>query len=298
MSSITTPAEPSTCITPKDRCHFRWSCKARFSGGATSLRGFADAILRGLRLEPVALAGHCLDELRRAPVVAELHSQLADVTVDDVALDLELAAPDARQELLAAQHRARVCREQVEQGLLDRSERKVLIADTDPLFDEVDLETVQPDLGHEGDLDAVDASHERVRPCDDLIEREGHLDDVVDPPLERTQFERGVALSGEREDRDRRHRLLAVEQVDEIWVDVEVDKGELRLPFADQLAAFGRIDSPPGLVEPVLKRQRDEVADGLAHDDQDPGSRTSFTPLALPPDCRHSSGVRAYGDES
>src|SRR2546428_5122540 len=105
---------------------------ARFSGGATSLRGFADAILRGLRLEPVALAGHCLDELRRAPVVAELHSQLADVTVDNVALDLELAAPDARQELLAAQHRARVCREQVEQRLLDRGERKVLIADTDP----------------------------------------------------------------------------------------------------------------------------------------------------------------------
>src|SRR2546421_53701 len=84
--------------------------------------------------------------------------------------------------------------------------------------------------------------------------------------------------------------LLAVEHVDEIWVDVEVDEGELRLPLADQLATLIRIDGPPGLVAPVLKRQRDEIADGLAHDDQDPGSRTSFTLLALPFGCRHSSG--------
>ena len=67
---------------------------------------------------------------------------------------------------------------------------------------------------------------------------------------------------------------------------------------AYQLATLIRIDGPPGLVAPVLKRQRDEIADGLAHDDQDPGSRTSFTLLALSFGCRHSSGVRANCDES
>src|SRR2546428_12351580 len=70
---------------------------ARFSGGATSLRGLVAAIRRGLRLEPVALAGHCLDELRRAPVVAELHPQLADVAVDDGGLALRLPPPQGRE---------------------------------------------------------------------------------------------------------------------------------------------------------------------------------------------------------
>src|SRR2546428_11544750 len=77
---------------------------ARFSGGATSLRGLVAAIRRGLRLEPVALAGHCLDELRRAPVVAELHPQLADVAGAGVGLRLLLAPPPPPEELPAAPH--------------------------------------------------------------------------------------------------------------------------------------------------------------------------------------------------
>src|SRR6267143_5257621 len=120
----TAPAVRSTFNTPERHMSFPMVIQdAGFSGGATSLRGFGAAIRCGLRLKSVALPGHCLDEPRRAPVIAKLHPQLADVTVDDVALDLELAAPDARQELLAAQHVARVRREQVEQGLLDRCER-------------------------------------------------------------------------------------------------------------------------------------------------------------------------------
>ena len=59
------------------------------------------ALLRGcaqarLRFEPVASPRHRLDVSGRAPLVTQPHAQLADVTVDDVAFDLELTAPDRR----------------------------------------------------------------------------------------------------------------------------------------------------------------------------------------------------------
>src|SRR5438445_2779572 len=78
-----------------------------------------------LRLEAVALAGHRLDEMRVAPAVAELYAKLADVAVDDVALDLEVLTPDAVEDELPAQRLPGTGREGGEQGLWDRAEREL-----------------------------------------------------------------------------------------------------------------------------------------------------------------------------
>src|SRR5207247_4191560 len=63
-------------------------------------------------------------------------------------------------------------------------------ADADALFDEVDLEAIEVDLGHDRDGDPVGSSHEGERAGDDLIEREGDLEDVVGPALVRSEERR------------------------------------------------------------------------------------------------------------
>src|SRR5512132_3950218 len=132
-------------------------------------------------LEAVAAGRDGLDVARGAPVVTELHPQLADVPVDHVAFDLEGRAPDALQERLAGQDLARVRREDVEQGLLDRRELERFSAvELDGLLDEVDLDlATKPDLRHELRGDAARPADERVRASDDLVQRERDLNDVV-----------------------------------------------------------------------------------------------------------------------
>src|SRR5438270_12745142 len=97
-----------------------------------------------LLLKPVSATGNGHDITRRPPLVAELHAQLPDVTVDDVALDLELTAPDRREQIFAAQGFARVRGEEIEKRLLDRSELKVAARNAYALFNEVHLKTVEP----------------------------------------------------------------------------------------------------------------------------------------------------------
>src|ERR671936_2562412 len=105
----------------------------------------------GRFLGPIAVppSGHRFDESWTAPVVAELHAKLADVPVDDVALDLEFASPDARDEVLSAEHLARVRGEEVEECLLNGREREIVAGHPHALFHEVHLERVQLDLRYE-----------------------------------------------------------------------------------------------------------------------------------------------------
>src|SRR5439155_3279830 len=191
-----------------------------------------------LSAESVALTGYRLDELWRTPVVTKLHAKLANVAINDIALDLELAAPDAREQLLAAQDFPRVGCEQVQEGLLDRRERKILATDPDALLDQIDLEGAEADLRDQRDAHVVGAAHEREWPGDDLIERERHLDDVVRATLERAQLHGRVAFSRERKDRDVPMGQATAEQVDEPLVEVEIDQREVGVPVADHVAAF------------------------------------------------------------
>src|SRR2546430_10264863 len=133
-----------------------------------------------LRLVAVALAGHRLDEMRVAPAVAELYAKLADVAVDDVALDLEVLAPDAVEDELPAQRLPGTGREEVEQGLLERAELELARPDLQFPLEEIDLDAVEADRRHEADRDPVGAAEERERAGHDLIECERDLEDVVD----------------------------------------------------------------------------------------------------------------------
>src|SRR3989454_805804 len=190
-----TTSTPSS--TPRTRpvitaLHTRADCVAALLGGVAHA---------GLGLEPIARPGDCLDETRRAPLVPELHPQLADVTIDDVALDLEFAPPDAGKEVFPAQCPSGVGGEEIEKSLLDRSELKVAAADGDALFDQVDLESIESDLWHDRDGEPMGSSQEREWAGDDLIQRERDLDDVVHAALVGAQFQRGVPPTREREDR-------------------------------------------------------------------------------------------------
>src|SRR5712691_9027067 len=78
---------------------------------AALLRGVAQA---RLGLEAVTRPGDGLDETRRAPLVTELHPELADVTIDDVALDLEFTTPDAREKVFSAPRPSGVRGEEIE----------------------------------------------------------------------------------------------------------------------------------------------------------------------------------------
>src|SRR5437867_465757 len=128
VSLTTAPLEGDNVITRRHRCHLaRGDLVSRVAD-------------RHLRPEAVSPSGHRLDEHGRPPVVAELHPQLANMPVDDVALNFELTTPDARQQLLTAQHLSGVRREKVEERLLDRGELELLAPNTDLLLHEVDLE--------------------------------------------------------------------------------------------------------------------------------------------------------------
>src|SRR5436190_24215921 len=51
--------------------------------------------------EAVAETGLRRDELGLAPALLQLHAEIADVAVDDIARDRALAAPDVREDVLA-----------------------------------------------------------------------------------------------------------------------------------------------------------------------------------------------------
>src|SRR2546430_2869140 len=97
----------------------------------------AEALLVGrathtqLRLEAVPRSGHRLDESGRAPLVAELDPQLADVAIHDIALDFELTAPDGREKVLTGQRLPGVGGKEIEERRLDPGEGAHVPADPD-----------------------------------------------------------------------------------------------------------------------------------------------------------------------
>src|SRR5438093_1010171 len=201
-----------------------------------------------LGLEPIPRAGDGLDEAGRPPIVVELHTQLADVTIDNVALDLEFAAPDAGEKVFPAQRSSGVGGKEIEQSLLDRRELKVATADADALFDQVDLESIEPDLWHDGDGYPVGSPQERERASHDLVQRERDFDDVVGPALIGAQFQCGVTPASEREDGHAAVGEPAAHDVDERLKEVEVDERQVRRPTVQDVPAVLCIGASPCLV--------------------------------------------------
>src|SRR5439155_9141144 len=182
----------------------------------------------GLRLESVTRSRDGLDVARRAPLIVELHAELADVPIDDIALDLELTTPNRGKKIFPAERLSGVRRQKVEERLLDRREVQDAAADADALFDKVDLKTVQLDLGDDRDGDAVRPTHQRKGSRHDLVQCERDLEDVVRAALVSAQLQCGVPTARERDDRRVAMGQASSDDVDERLIQVEVDEGQVR----------------------------------------------------------------------
>src|SRR5688572_29590867 len=87
---------------------------------AANHQASARECIRGLsrsRGEAITRSSHCLDETIVAEVLERL-AQAADVDVDRPLLDVDVAAPDAVEQLVTRVHPLRVCHEELEHAVL------------------------------------------------------------------------------------------------------------------------------------------------------------------------------------
>jgi len=73
-------------------------------------------------------------------------------------------------------------------------------SDGHALLDQVDYQSVEPDLGNDRHGNPVCSPHERERARHDLVEGERDFEDVVSPALVGAQLQGRVAPARERED--------------------------------------------------------------------------------------------------
>jgi hypothetical protein len=85
------------------------------------------------------------DEAWLAPVVVQSRAQVADLTVDDVALRDVIRAPQRVEDLLAGDHAPSVGRQQVEQALLQARQVQLRGSGVNAAFEDVDLELTDLD---------------------------------------------------------------------------------------------------------------------------------------------------------
>src|SRR5439155_717538 len=104
--------------------------EAVFTGRSLSPRAGA-ARRRSRRAVAVAEAAHGLDRSHIGLVGLELAAEIADVELDLVAADAVCIAPDEIEQLLAAQHLARVAYECGEKPELERRQLHLAVADRD-----------------------------------------------------------------------------------------------------------------------------------------------------------------------
>src|SRR5581483_4094189 len=110
----------------------RWSRPA--ARPRTTTRELRVAAEPSLRLvgEPVACAAHGLDEAIET-VRLERHPEPADTNIDRAVLDAGIAAPEPRDELLAAEDTFRAGHEELQHAKLGPRQRQDLIVHGDPL---------------------------------------------------------------------------------------------------------------------------------------------------------------------
>src|SRR5215213_6020364 len=108
--------------------------------------------------EPIAVAWHRRDESRRPPVVLELCAQVADMAVNNVATGGMVGAPKRIQDLVARHYLTSMCRQQVEQALLEAREMKLRGPGSDLTLHDVDLDLAELQDRVERDRCAVAAT--------------------------------------------------------------------------------------------------------------------------------------------
>src|ERR1700675_4541677 len=90
--------------------------------------------LRKTIVERVAGAAHGADRILLAAGIEQL-AQAADVDVDGALVDIDVAAPDAVEQLLAREHAAGMLEEELQQAIFGRAEIDLAAGTGDaPLF--------------------------------------------------------------------------------------------------------------------------------------------------------------------
>jgi len=108
----------------------------------------------------------------------------------------------------------------------------VLAHEIASLLDQVDLESVELDLRDDRDCHTVGSPQESEWSGDDLVECEWDLNDVVSTALIGAEFHCGVTPPGKCDDGRMTVRQASADYVDELRESVEVDKRDVRSPFA------------------------------------------------------------------
>src|SRR5262249_35088915 len=103
-------------------------------GGQSPLRAFAEPVVEG-----GAGAAHWADRVGSPPAIQTL-AQSPDVYVDGALVDIDVAAPDAVEQLLAREHAAGALHQKFEQTELGGSEWDFAAAARDPLLFAIELD--------------------------------------------------------------------------------------------------------------------------------------------------------------
>src|SRR4051812_2700755 len=109
----------------------------------------------------------------------QLHAEVPDMPVDDVALRHVIGAPEIVQDLVTGQQPAGVGCQKVEQTLLDGGEVKLRVAGTYATVQDVDFQVAHPKQWSKYGGIAIGAPHDRRNARRQLFRGEGHGQDVV-----------------------------------------------------------------------------------------------------------------------
>ena len=195
--------------------------------------------------EPIAPARDGRDEARMPVVVLELDPQASDVAIHDVALGHEVGAPDTSQDLVPGDHPSASTGEEIEQALLDAAQVDDRLTGPHLPVHDVDLHLAELDRRDDRPIGARRASGDDDGPGEQLLGREGHREDVVDPQVECPQLRLEVAASSQSQ--GRRHALRQAVRGAEMLeqrgavVVVHVDHGDVGRHSARRASASARV---------------------------------------------------------
>src|SRR5436190_3342597 len=173
--------------------------------GRSRLTGRASQPLH-VRREHVAAAPHGLDQLRIGRIFLDLLPEAADMVIDAALERGELAALAEVEQLVAAEHSARVGREGVEEAVLAGGKRDgdIVLADQLALaaLQEPGAEAVGVGVrgAHAG---LAGAAQHRLHPGEQLARGEGLGDVIVRADLQADHAVHLLRLGGEQDDWDR-----------------------------------------------------------------------------------------------
>src|SRR5437588_576495 len=145
----------------------RWCMFA--NGGALRLH------LREPVIQRIARAAHGADRVLLAAWIEQL-AQAADVDVDGAFVDIDVAAPDAVEQLLAAEHAAGMLEEKLQQAILGRAEIDRSARTRDAAFLAIEFDVAIGE--HGGEPLRARPPQQALHPRQQFRHRE-RLDDVI-----------------------------------------------------------------------------------------------------------------------